>query len=459
MSNNSSNTFCILPWIHAQTKPNGQIKPCCRFDHKHKDYRLLDGTYKFDKFNINSVNFTDTLKSPEWEEIRIDMVSGNTISGCRKCYQEENTSVEYQKQKPNKKNKSMRAKENSKWNNNIQNIPLDNSIKLKYLELTMGNYCNLKCRTCSSDLSTTWADEQNILSKYYSDKHVSKSIMNIEKDWDITDFEYAEEIKFTGGEPMLHPNFIKTIDTILATGKEKNITLDIFTNSSWVPKDKVISRLQRFKQVTVNLSVDGVGIVNDYIRAPSEWDTVNASVKEWLTIEKNNQETFIIKWAPVISIMNADNFSSMVDWWFNLQKEVKNKDWWEIIVRPDPKIKNEYITLVIVNTVYDPVYLNPSLLPEKHKTLTVLLETRNNYLAQLKNSKAKNQDLIEMHLRKIFNKTISSINIKSDQTLLQSFIEYTVDLDKIRGHDLRVALPNLWERFDGIIEYKGRIND
>jgi hypothetical protein len=80
-------------------------------------------------------------------------------------------------------------------------------------------------------------------------------------------------------------------------------------------------------------------------------------------------------------------------------------------------------------------------------------------LAQLKNSEAKNQDLIEMHLRKIFNKTISSINIKSDQTLLQSFIEYTVDLDKIRGHDLRVALPNLWERFDGIIEYKGRIND
>ena len=62
----------------------------------------------------------------------------------------------------------------------------------------------------------------------------------IEKDWDIKDFEYVEEIKFTGGEPMLHPNFIKTIDTILATGKQKNITLDIFTNASWVPKDKVI---------------------------------------------------------------------------------------------------------------------------------------------------------------------------------------------------------------------------
>jgi len=453
-----ADSFCILPWIHAQTKPNGQIKPCCRFDHKHKDYKLEDNSYKFDNFNINSINFTDTLKSQEWQEIRTDMIAGNAIAGCRKCYKEEDVSVEYQVKKPNKKNKSMRIKENSKWNNDMQNSPLDNSIKLKYLELTMGNYCNLKCRTCSSDLSTTWVEEQNVLSKYYPDRPVSKSIINIEKDWDIGDFEYIEEIKFTGGEPMLHPNFIKTIDTILATGKEKNITLDIFTNASWVPKDKVISRLKRFKQVTINLSIDGVGQVNDYIRAPSEWNTVNDSARKWLTVEKN-QATFLVKWAPVISIMNADNFTVMVDWWFNLQKEVKNKDWWNIIVTADTKIKDEYMTLIIVNTVYDPVYLNPSLLPEKNKTLSFLLETRNNYLDQLKNIKAENKELIEMHLRKIFNKTISSINITSDSSLLQSFIEYTVDLDKMRKQDIRSSLPGLWEKIEPLVEYKGRINE
>jgi len=454
-----ADTFCILPWIHTQTKPNGQIKPCCRFDHKHKDYRLSDNTYKFDKFNINSVNFTDALNSPEWQELRTAMIAGDTIAGCRKCYKEEDVGVEFQAQKPNKKNKSMRVKENSKWNNDIQNAPLDTSIKLKYLELTMGNYCNLKCRTCSSDLSTTWVDEQNILSKYYLDKHVSKSIINIEKDWDIEDFDYVEEIKFTGGEPMLHPNFIKTIDTILATGKEKSITLDIFTNASWIPKDKVISRLKRFKEVTINLSIDGIGVVNDYIRSPSEWSTVNAAAREWLTLEKNNQDTFLIKWAPVISIMNADNFTAMVDWWFNLQKEVKNKNWWDIIVTANTKIKDEYITLIIVNTVYDPIYLNPSLLPEKNKTLAFLLETRNNYLIQLKNSKTKNQELVEMHLRKIFNKVISSINVTSDSSLLQSFIEYTADLDKIRGQDMRISLPELWKRIEGLAEYKGRIDE
>jgi len=454
-----TDSFCILPWIHAQTKPNGQIKPCCRFDHKHKDYRLQDNTYKFDDFNVNSINFTDTLNSTAWQEIRTDMIAGKPVAGCRKCYKEEDVGVEYQLNKPNKKNKSMRVKENSKWNNDIQTAPVDDSVKLKYLELTLGNYCNLKCRTCSSDLSTTWAEEETLLSKYYTDRHASKSIINIEKDWDIKDFEHIEEIKFTGGEPMLHPNFIKTIDTILATGKEKNITLDIFTNASWVPKDKVISRLKRFKQVTVNLSIDGVGEVNDYIRAPSEWNTVNASAKEWLTIERNNSDTFIIKWAPVISIMNAEHFSSMVDWWFNLQKEVKNKDWWDILVKQDATVEDGYITLIIINTVYDPIYLNPSLLPEKNKTLPFLLEARNNYLEQLKISNSENKELIEMHLRKIFNKTISSINITADASLLQSFIEYTVDLDKIRKQDIRISLPDLWKKMEPLVEYKGRIND
>ena len=58
-----SKTFCILPWIHAQTKPNGQLKPCCRFDTKHLDYRLPDKTHKFDKFNINDedMSFTAAL--------------------------------------------------------------------------------------------------------------------------------------------------------------------------------------------------------------------------------------------------------------------------------------------------------------------------------------------------------------------------------------------------------------
>ena len=53
-----SKTFCILPWMHIQTKPDGQMKPCCRFDIKHPQYKTENG-YKFDKFNVDKFSFTE----------------------------------------------------------------------------------------------------------------------------------------------------------------------------------------------------------------------------------------------------------------------------------------------------------------------------------------------------------------------------------------------------------------
>jgi hypothetical protein len=319
----------------------------------------------------------------------------------------------------------------------------------------MGNYCNLKCRTCGSDLSTTWEDDDAILSKHYKERKVTK-INNIEKEWSAEDFSNIEEIKFTGGEPMLHPNFIKVLDILISSGRANLITLDIFTNASWVPRDKVISRLNQFGKILINLSVDGVGKVNDYIRYPSEWSVVDESVKEWLTLEKNNtfvvpERKYIVKWVPCISIYNVWHFHVMIDWWFSLQKEYRGKEWW-------------YSKNYMVNIVHEPKHLKPSLIVPKFSKEThieKLVVHKNNLLSELKlnitNEEAMHE--AELELNTMYNKVIGSINEDCDTEQIKMFIEYTADLDKIRGQDIRTDLPHLWKRFDGIIEYKGRIND
>lgn len=452
-----SNTFCILPWIHAQTKPNGQMKPCCRFDTKHLDYQLTDKTYKFDKFNINNENmsFITALKSPEWQEIRTTMLDGERVPGCRKCYQEEEFEFNNNYKHPRRKIKSLKEKENWTRNNKNLTAPEDTSIKIRYLEITMGNYCNLKCRTCSSDLSTTWEDDDAILSNYYKERKVTK-INNIEKEWSIDDFSNIEEIKFTGGEPMLHPNFIKVLDILISSGRASLITLDIFTNASWVPRDKVISRLNQFGKIFINLSVDGVGEVNDYIRYPSEWSIVNESVKEWLTLEKNNTvdgtiQNYIIKWVPCISIYNVWHFHDMIDWWFDLQKEYRSKGWWES--------KN-----YMVNILHDPKFLKPSLIVDassKKIHTEKLFAHQLQRLAELKLNFINEESMHEasLNLNTMYNKVIGSINEECEVDQIKMFIEYTSDLDKIRGQDLRKNLPQLWKQFENMIEYKGRISE
>jgi len=461
-----SKTFCVLPWIHAQTKPNGQIKPCCRFDTKHVDYQLPDKTYKFDKFNINDENtsFTFALGSSEWQEIRETMLKDKKVPGCRKCYQEEEFAFNNNYKNPRRRIKSLREKEN--WTRNNKNLtsPEDNSIEIRYLEITMGNYCNLKCRTCGSDLSTTWEDDDAILSNYYKERKVTK-INNIEKEWNIEDFSSIEEIKFTGGEPMLHPNFIKILDILIQSGRADQITLDIFTNASWVPKEKVLTRLDQFFKVYINLSVDGVGKVNDYIRYPSEWSTVNESVCEWLKLEKqytgkyyeaNGEGPFltrkyIVKWVPCVSIYNVWHFHIMIDWWFGLQQEFRGKPWWDS--------KN-----YMVNIVHDPKFLKPSLifpLFSKKVHIEKLLAHKNNLLEELKSNVIDEKDIheAELDLNTMYNKVIGSINEECNSEQITIFIQYTVDLDKIRRQDIRTDLPDLWKQFEDIIEYKGRINE
>jgi MoaA/NifB/PqqE/SkfB family radical SAM enzyme len=458
-----SKTFCILPWIHAQTKPNGQIKPCCRFDTKHVDYCLPDKTYKFDKFNINDehTSFTSALESPEWQEIRETMLKDEKVSGCRKCYQEEEFSFDNNYKNPRRRTKSMRGKENWTRNNKNLTAPEDNFIKITYLEITMGNYCNLKCRTCDSDLSTTWEDDDAILSNYYKERKVTK-INNIEKEWSVADFSKIEEIKFTGGEPMLHPNFIKILDILIQSGRADQITLDIYTNASWVPKEKVLTRLDQFFKVHINLSVDGYGYINDYIRYPSEWSTVNESVCAWLKLEKQHTSEYceedgtgtllttkyIVKWVPCISIYNVWHFHMMIDWWFSLQKEFRGRPWWDS--------KN-----YMVNIVHDPKFLKPSLYPNKKLLIHKLLAHKDKLVEELKLNVTDKEAMheSELNLNTMYNKVVGSINEEFETEQLTTFINYTADLDRIRGQDIRTHLPHLWKRFEDIIEYKGRIDE
>lgn len=456
-----SKTFCILPWIHAQTKPNGQIKPCCRFDHKNLEYKTTDG-YKFDRFNINNndMTFTVALNSPEWQSIRNDMLNGEQVAGCRKCDQEEDFAFNGIYKNPKRRVKSLRRKEN--WSRNNKNLesPEDPSIKIRYLEITMGNYCNLKCRMCSSDLSTTWAEDDIVLTKHYKDRKPIE-IINIEKDWALEDFSQVEEIKFTGGEPMLHPNFIKILDLVISTGRQDLITLDIFTNASWVPREKVTSRLNQFKRVYINLSVDGIGGVSDYIRFPSDWNTVSESVHEWLRIEQEqnidddtgeSKLQYLVKWVPCISIYNVWHFHKMVEWWLALQKEYKNKDWWN-----SHSIRHSYM----VNILHDPAYLKPSLIPSKKLLIEKLILHKNALLEEMRRNitDEQKQHESELELNTLYNKVISSTNEDCTEKQIKTFMEYTVDLDALRGQDIRTNLPHLWKRFEGLVEYKGRINE
>lgn len=381
----------------------------------------------FDPIRVETHKPYDALNSEPMEKIRQAMLAGDVVPGCDKCYREEQaTGI------------SMRTSSNLIWDAPRYQ---DGHVELRYLEVAFGNYCNLSCRTCGSGLSTSWHDDDAKLKPYYPERENAKPVLDVEFNWQSSDFDLVEEIKFTGGEPMLHPNFIKFLDIIIAGGNETHITLDIFTNTSWTPREKVISRLSKFKRVKIWLSIDGVGKTQDYVRNGSTWDKVKQSADTWCELESNHPEIYSIILTPTLNMYNVLTFTDVIDWWVLLRKKYN---------LPFEKLQGPGD--IVVSIVHYPASLNIKNLPNKKDHINKLKKYINSY-----DSTKPEFRLVDKISNRIIMLLAESIDDKVD---LIEFVQFTKDLDKLRNQDFKTANPELYELVKDVYkQINGRLND
>ena len=72
-----SESFCVLPWIHLNTWPNGNVYPCCLTDWREPVGHLKDNTLE------------EIWNNGKMKELRKYMLEGKKHSNCTKCYQQE----------------------------------------------------------------------------------------------------------------------------------------------------------------------------------------------------------------------------------------------------------------------------------------------------------------------------------------------------------------------------------
>ena len=403
-------SICVLPWIHTSVKPNSEAKPCCRFQHylpEHKDIK-----------KVNVIDYKtpqEILNSDAYKTLREKMLRGETIPGCSKCYREEA-----------RQGHSMRIGE---WANyDSENIVNNNDLKLRYLEVAFGNYCNLACRTCNSELSTNWYEDDVELYKKrnYQDRKPWQKVTDVEYNWSGEELSELVQIKFTGGEPMLHPNFIKFIDILIQSDVAKNITLEIFTNCSWIPKEKILSRLSKFKSLQICMSIDGFGKINDYLRHKSKWETVHASLLAWLDYEKDNDNVQAIL-SPTISIYNMFDAFELADKYAQ----------YRIARGLSVELKD-----MKISTAVFPEYVNFRNVADKPKALNYLDNLFNRYIQNFPDEElewgARHHTVNRMYT-KIKNE------LKNEKKgVHDKFVTFIRDLDELRKQRLYDYIPNLY---------------
>lgn len=242
-----SNTFCVVPWIGAVIAPNRENLICCRANETVTEYTL------------------DSVNTKTHQHLRDALGKGIKDPICNRCWSDEKAGIESYRENYNRTYKDLIASD-------AYDPP-----KLRFLELTPSNVCNLACRMCTSKYSSKIVARERYLSEIDLFDITEKSKFTSWRDLDLTNLE---EIKLMGGEPMYlkdHLNLLNYLDDLDIL---KNISLMLITNCTQKFTDEWKRLLTKAKTTHIAMSIDGVGSINDYIRQYSDWSNIEKNLKE-----------------------------------------------------------------------------------------------------------------------------------------------------------------------------------
>jgi organic radical activating enzyme len=297
--------FCVLPWISLEASPVGTVRPCCLADHE-----IVDDTGQ--KFNLKTANLVEVQQSIHMQSLRQQFLQGQQPDTCRKCWNEE---------KSNRTSKRMHTLDrlrhiltNETWNEDAK--------PLMFLDLKLGNICNLKCRICGSWSSSQFAAEEikwapkNQQKQTFAYEMLQAGNWPRQSDhfWDqidqhINDIRYIE---FTGGEPFLIQEHFDMLQGLVDRGIANQVEIHYNTNGTQYP-EHAPNIWQHFKTVEIAVSIDDVAERFEYQRSNASWVEVLKNVSRFKQL-RSNMSNIQLQCCITVNVFNVRYLRHVADW-------------------------------------------------------------------------------------------------------------------------------------------------
>jgi MoaA/NifB/PqqE/SkfB family radical SAM enzyme len=397
--------FCVLPWVSIETSPIGTVRPCCLAEQE-----LVDNTGT--KFNLATAEFADIQNSNDMRGLRQEFIDGRQPPTCRKCWREERSGRTSKRMHTLDRLKHMLAEE-TEWTAEAK--------PLMFLDLKLGNICNLKCRICGSWSSSTFATEE--LANLGPDKDRKSNHhyhMLRQGAWPRENPKFWSEIaqaskdiqyiEFTGGEPFMIQEHFDLLQGLIDRGLAGHIEIHYNTNGTQWP-EQAAEIWRHFQHVEIAFSIDDVGARFEYQRTGAQWSEVQDNIARFKQL-RAELPNISLQVCSTVNVFNVLYLPELAAW-----------------------NSSQGFDYVYWNMMHEAYYFSISTLPE---------EAKRDITTRLRNSGSVSDAALE------FEKIIAFMNAGAslDGQLLRIKI---ADLDRRRNQDLRTVEPEFAE----LIAYQG----
>ena len=267
------------PFTGLATREDGAIKICCRSQ--------PIGW-------IQDASLESTWNNAEMQKVRRQALNNERPDVCKPCFELEDQGVESLRQR-HINGVIPESRINLYPNTVLQEIM---PFEFPTMEIKLNNLCNLKCRMCNPLDSTSWQD-WDVVKPFYikENNYLVSTVDNLVRkpgqyigpfddsdNW-WNDFEkllpHFRRVEFAGGEPLMDPQHYKILDMLKPYGK--NIEIKYATNGTTLGITKgrtIYDYWPHFRSIAVNVSIDGIHDVYNYIRGNSDFNQVEENIKE-----------------------------------------------------------------------------------------------------------------------------------------------------------------------------------
>lgn len=297
--------FCVLPWVSLEASPIGTVRPCCLADDE-----ILDD--RGNKFNLDSADIATVRTSEHMKNLRQAFLAGEQPQTCRKCWNEERAGRTSKRMHALDRLKHIVSDES--WNQDAK--------PLMFLDLKLGNICNLKCRICGSWSSSQFATEE-INDAHPDRKKETFAYQMLQAGswprkspgfWQQLE-QLADQIRyieFTGGEPFLIQEHFDLLERLIDRGLANRIDIHYNTNATVFPQSAV-DVWRHFGAVEIAFSIDDVGERFEYQRTNADWGEVNSNIDRFFNL-RDQLGNLTLQVCSTVNVFNVMYLADVAQW-------------------------------------------------------------------------------------------------------------------------------------------------